>query len=142
MGDLRLNNISYSNNGTGVLMLNGVNYTGGGSGGGNSFDTVLENGVISTDRAYATASFNDISDYEYVIIRIRNTVGGTDYYAYAVFEISDIPVSGYKEFTVNLHRQISCRITRMSISSFDYAGSYVYIYADIVATTEDMFPTI
>ena len=34
MGDLRLNDISYSNNGTGVLMLNGVNYTGGGSGGG------------------------------------------------------------------------------------------------------------
>ena len=33
MGDLRLNNTSYSNNGTGVLMLNGVNYTGGGGGG-------------------------------------------------------------------------------------------------------------
>lgn len=28
MGDLRLNEISYSGNGTGVLMLNGVNYTG------------------------------------------------------------------------------------------------------------------
>ena len=28
MGDLRLNEISYSNNGTGVLMLNGINYTG------------------------------------------------------------------------------------------------------------------
>lgn len=34
MGDLRLNEISYSGNGTGVLMLNGVNYTGGSSGGG------------------------------------------------------------------------------------------------------------
>ena len=34
MGDLRLNDISYSGNGTGVLMLNGINYTGGGSGGG------------------------------------------------------------------------------------------------------------
>lgn len=31
MGDLRLNEISYSGNGTGVLMLNGINYTGGGS---------------------------------------------------------------------------------------------------------------
>lgn len=34
MGDLRLNNNSYSGYGTGVLMLNGVNYTGGASGGG------------------------------------------------------------------------------------------------------------
>lgn len=34
MGDLRLNDISYSGNGTGVLMLNGVNYTGGQGGGG------------------------------------------------------------------------------------------------------------
>lgn len=34
MGNLMLNDISYSGNGTGVLMLNGINYTGGQGGGG------------------------------------------------------------------------------------------------------------
>lgn len=33
MGNLMLNDISYSGNGTGVLMLNGINYTGGQGGG-------------------------------------------------------------------------------------------------------------
>jgi len=39
MGDLRLNETSYSGHGTGVLMLNGVNYTGG-SGGGSGADYI------------------------------------------------------------------------------------------------------
>lgn len=45
MGNLMLNDISYSNNGTGVLMLNGINYTGGsdgGGGGGNPYTPVSE----------------------------------------------------------------------------------------------------
>lgn len=48
MGDLRLNEISYSNNGTGVLMLNGVNYTGGVVEESTGFDLKFSNGTAGS----------------------------------------------------------------------------------------------
>lgn len=48
MGDLRLNEISYSNNGTGVLMLNGINYTGGVVEESTGFDLKFSNGIAGT----------------------------------------------------------------------------------------------
>ena len=54
-----------------------------GEGGGASAEAVLDNGQISTTSAYATASFNDISGYEYVLVRFRDTVSGTDYTNYS-----------------------------------------------------------
>lgn len=59
MGDLRLNDISYSGNGTGVLMLNGINYTGGGSGGG---EIVLS--PIAVTSQMVTASSTVGSNFE------------------------------------------------------------------------------
>lgn len=144
MGALMRNGVGYSNNDTGVLMRNGINYTGTYSGGGgSSFDTVLTEGQISSESAYTTASFSDISDYEYVFIKCYDTVGGTDYEDYAMIKVSTIPVSGDVAFYVTLHqsRRVTCRITRTSIRSTDYSGSFVNIYADIVAVSDDIFPT-
>lgn len=62
MGDLRLNEISYSNNGTGVLMLNGVNYTGGSGGGGGS--TNLAPDIVWTVGAQLTSS-GDVETVNY-----------------------------------------------------------------------------
>lgn len=59
MGDLRLNEISYSNNGTGVLMLNGINYTGGSSGGGGGEgSTNLASDIVWTEGAQLDSSGN------------------------------------------------------------------------------------
>ena len=108
------------------------------------FNIVLTQGQISMadpNGAYTTATFSDISDYEYVCIKGYDTVGGTDYENTIIIKVSDIPVNGYKNFAIMLHRNINCRITRTSVSSWEYSGSFVNIYCDITGTTEDIFPT-
>lgn len=106
-------------------------------GGGASADTVLENGVISTDSAYATASFNDISGYEYVLIRFRTTVSGVDYDDCKYIAVSEL--SSEKTFSITLHRNVTVGLTTTTIRAIDYSGSYYYIYADIIGFTEDIF---
>lgn len=106
-------------------------------GGGGSADTILENGVISTDSSYATASFSDISGYEYVLIRFRTTVSGVDYVDYRYIAVADIV--GELTFNITLHRSISIGLTTTAIRTTGYSGSYYYIYADIVAFENDLF---
>lgn len=107
-------------------------------GGGIVFDKVLTNGVVSTDSAYATANFNDISNYKYVYIRVRDTVDGVDYSDCIGYPVSKI-VDGAFNFTLNLHRAVTFRISTTSISGYQYSGNYYYIYADIVATNAELF---
>lgn len=106
-------------------------------GGGGSADTVLTDGVISTDSAYATASFSDISGYEYVLIRFRTTVSGVDYVDYRYVKVADIV--GELTFNITLHRSIGIGLTTTAIRTTGYSGSYYYIYADIVAFENDLF---
>lgn len=106
-------------------------------GGGASGDTILENGVISTDSAYATASFSDISGYEYVLIRFRTTVSSVDYVDYRYIAVSDL--SSEKTFSVTLHRSVEIGLTKTTIRTTNYGGSYYYIYADIIGFTQNLF---
>lgn len=106
-------------------------------GGGGSADTVLTDGVISTDSSYATASFNEISDYEYVLIRFRTTVSGVDYVDYKYIAVADIV--GELTLTVRLHWNVSVGLTTTAIRATGYSGSCYYIYADIVAFENDLF---
>lgn len=108
---------------------------------GVAFEDTLTAGQISTTSAYATATFDDISDYKYLFIKIYDTVGGTDYVAYRGVAVEAIPVSGNYVFTVELHRTITLALTRTSISSTQYGGDYYNIYADIVATKNEVFDT-
>lgn len=101
----------------------------------NALIAVLQGGVISTTSAYARATFSDVSDYEYLMVRI-STGGYTDY---EMFKVSDIPADGYIDFSVSLHRSVDCRISRTYIESTNYSGSWVNITADIVACTGNMF---
>ena len=103
------------------------------------FDDILSEGVVSTNSAYATATFNDISAYEYIFIKVYDTVGGTDYVNTIGFPVSSIPENSYINFQLTLHTPINFQISRTSISSTNYSGAYYYIYADIVATEADVF---
>lgn len=105
--------------------------------GGSPFDSVLSEGVISTTSSYATASFNDISGYKYIIVKAYDTVDGTDYVDYKVFDVADIV--GTVNFYMNLHKSVYCAITTTSISSLNYSGAYCLINVDIIATNDDIF---
>lgn len=65
MGNLMLNDISYSGNGTGVLMLNGINYTGGQGGGGGLIPISLIDGAvwIATSATNRTKTPIDANNY-------------------------------------------------------------------------------
>lgn len=100
-------------------------------------EKVLEDGQISTTSSYATASFSDISGYEYVLIRFRDTVSSVDYVDYRYVKVSDIG-NGVTLYPT-LHRAITVLLTTTTIGSTNYSGSYYNIYADIVGLDEDIF---
>lgn len=108
-----------------------------GEGGGASAEAVLDNGQISTTSSYATASFSDISGYEYVLVRYRDTVSDVDYVAYSFVKVSDIG-AGLTLYPT-LHRQITVLLTTTTIGATNYSGSYYNIYADIVGYVSDPF---
>lgn len=109
-----------------------------GEGGGASFDKVLEAGQISTTSSYATATFEDISDYEYVLLKFYNTVNGVDYDDYRMVKVSDI-VGEIELPNPMLHTPIAVRMTTTSIRPTQYAGAYYNIYCDILGVTDDIF---
>lgn len=110
-----------------------------GSGGGASFDKILEAGQISTESAYATATFEDISDYEYVLIKFYDTVNGVDYADYRYIKVSDIGSGLEITPQPSLHTTIRVRLTTTSVAAVQYGGSYYNIYCDILGFESDIF---
>ncbi len=108
-----------------------------GGGGGASAEVVLDNGQISTTSAYATASFSDISGYEYVLVRFRDTVSSVDYVDYRYVKVADIG-AGLTLYPT-LHRAITVLLTTTTIGATNYSGSYYNIYADIIGLPSDLF---
>ena len=101
---------------------------------------VLKGGLISTTSAYATASFPDISAYKYVMFKIYDTVSGTDYSCSAGYSIANIPTNSSVDFqNMPLHTLVRVNLRRDSISSVNYGGAYVNIYADVYVTNEEIF---
>ena len=92
--------------------------------------SMLEEGVVSDTSGYQTATFSDISSFDYVYVKVYETYGGTDYEETIGIELSDIPVSGYS-FSVTLHTLVTLQITRTSIEVTQYSGGYVDIYSDV-----------
>lgn|GEM_PF-4056083 len=114
-----------------------------GEGGGASFDKVLEAGQISTtagNGSYLTETFEDISSYKTVIIKVYDTVSDVEYIDY--FACNPETLSNYRDYTVRLHPSggnVSVRLTTTSIGCNSYSGSWANIYVDIIATNEDIF---
>ena len=111
-----------------------------GSGGGASFDKVLEAGQISTTSSYATATFEDISSYKTVIVKVYDAVSDIEYIDY--FACNPETLSRYRDYTVRLHPSggnISIRLTATSIGCNRYDGAYYDIYCDILGFESDIF---
>lgn len=107
--------------------------------GGASFDKILEGGQISTTSAYATATFNDISNYEYILLKFYDTVNGTDYADYRYIKVSDIGSGIEITPTPTLHTTIRVQLTTTSVAAVQYGGSYYNIYCDILGFETDIF---
>lgn len=77
MGDLRLNNNSYSGYGTGVLMLNGVNYTANRGGGGIDYieSWILKSG--SSDSVPTIVIHQEFTDGKLSSIDVKQQGGGS-----------------------------------------------------------------
>jgi hypothetical protein len=110
-----------------------------GEGGGASFDKVLEGGQISTTSSYATATFEDISDYEYVLLKVYDTVNGVDYADYRYIKVSDIGSGLDTSPLPSLHVSIRVRLTTTSVAAVQYGGAYYNIYCDILGFENDIF---
>ena len=100
-------------------------------------EKVLEDGQISTTSSYATASFSDISGYEYVLVRFRDTVSSVDYVDYRYVKVSNIG-AGVTLYPA-LHKTLTVLLTTTTIGATNYSGAYYNIYADIVGLDEDIF---
>lgn len=112
----------------------------GGGSGGNCFDTVLTAGQISTTSSYATASFNDISDYEYIFIKVYYEQDSVEYSGVMMFTIDQIPTTGEITFWITAGTiQIQIGLSRTTIRASNYGGNWRNIYADISATDEEIF---
>lgn len=145
MGELRLNDISYSGN-QGALLLNGIDYTGGGGGGGGggiTFDHILDHGMISSLSAYVTQTFEDVSNYEMIFVRVYTTLNGTTYEDFFAVPTkilnSTIILTATRLVNGKITGAVSCHLTKTSIDTFDYRGDWQEIFADIVGTTSNIF---
>ena len=98
---------------------------------------ILNHGQVSTTSDYATATFSDISDYTYIFVKAYRD--GTAYANMALIKVSDIPISGEFTFSLSLHTLVSFAISRTSIRSTYYSGSYYDIRADISGMYDELF---
>lgn len=114
-----------------------------GSGGGASFDKVLEAGQISTTAgsgSYLTATFEDISSYKTVIVKVYDTVSDIEYIDYIACNPETL--SSYRDYTMRLHPaggNIYVRVTTTTITCTSYSGPWQNVFVDIIATNEDIF---
>lgn len=112
-------------------------------GGGTEIDDVLTDGVISDGVAYTTATFNDISSYKWLALRVRFSENGVDYAFYALIDVAVIPASGEYTFDIDTKLSfiyaISLAMSKTSIRSTQYSGAWRYIYADIRGIKDDIW---
>lgn len=96
---------------------------------------ILTNGIVSTDSAYAVASLTGtIEDDDIVLVRVRDTVDNVDYSA--VWGVQGSQIGSGKNFIVRLHPAadaVNVRLTDTTVEVNNYSGSWIYIYADVIA---------
>lgn len=107
------------------------------SGGGLTTDRVLTNGVISDLGSYRTATYTkDISAYKYLIIKINAEVSGSIENTFIV-DVSKISSSGIN-ITARVNSvDVHIKVTTTDISTWQYSGNWMNVYADVWATDFD-----
>lgn len=117
--------------------------TGGNSGGGGSgVSLILSEGQVSTTSDYATANFNDISDYTYIFIEFYYDYEGRTRKFYSGLYVKDIPNNSYLDFGVTSEAPtniLSARITRTSIALTHYNSDWRNIYCDIKGIKDNIW---
>lgn len=102
--------------------------------GGGEVDDILTAGHVSTTSNYATANFNDISDYTYIFIEFYYDYEGTTRKFYAGLYVTDIPANSSLQFKVTTEAPtniLTAEITKTSIALTHYNGSFRNIYCNI-----------
>lgn len=123
-----------------MYMGNEVQVVGTGAGGGGSLENVLTGGMVSDLTNYQTAVFDrSIASDADAIVKLYDTVGGTDYVGYTLINIEDIVTNGHVDFTINLHTPITLRMTATTIETIYYGGAWQNIYCDIAVSATDIF---
>ena len=115
---------------------------GNSSGGGSEIETILTNGVVSTDSAYATAYFdkNISGESGGILIRLRDNFNGINWVNYAYVPKENIPSDdNYIVVTISLHQNIQLRVYNDKIIGSSYSGAFCYIYADIVGFAKEIY---
>lgn len=95
---------------------------------------ILTEGQVSTTSDYATAYFNDVSEYTYIFVKFYYTYNGTIRSFYSGLYVNDIPANSYYDFNVRSEaptNNLSVRITRTSIALTHYNNDWRNIYCDI-----------
>ena len=124
---------------SGALFIEGNKITGLGietsGGGSNPPVKILENGVISTTSDYATATFSDVSDYEWLLVVFKLDNVETD--EKIAFKVSDLSANP-KTYNTYIHRDVTGQITLTSINTTGYSGAYRDIKCDVYAFNNDI----
>ena len=105
---------------------------------------ILTNGQVSTTSAYATANFNDISDYTYLFTRLKFNYDDVDYESVWGFYADKIPTGFFYEFTYLTDSgcplpSFTVRITHTSIALTHYNGAYRNVYCDIKGIKDNIW---
>ena len=113
----------------------------GGSGGGLSIDTILEDGQVSTTSAYATASFEDISNYDFLFVKAHYDYNGVLKEYTTAIDVSQILLVNNLDFWIETSEigKLSLRITKTSIEGRGYGGAWRNIYVDIKGTNFEVW---
>ncbi|WP_405343220.1 hypothetical protein [Ruminococcus sp.] len=124
---------------SGALFIEGNKITGIGfetsGGGSNPPVKILENGVISTTSTYATATFSDVSNYEWLLVVFKlDNVDTGEKIAFKVSDLSANPLT----YNAYIHRNVAGQITLTSINTNDYSGAYRDIKCDVYAFNNDI----
>ena len=110
-------------------------------GGGVMLDTILEDGQVSTTSAYATANFNDVSDYDFLFVKAYYDYNGVlKEYTVAV-DVSQILVYTPLDFIVRTNEigNLTLRFTTTSVQGYGYGGAWRDIYVDIKGTNLEVW---
>ena len=103
---------------------------------------ILTNGQVSDTYNYATAYFNDISDYTYIYFKFYYTYNGSLRIFYSGLYVNDIPADSYYDFTVKTESPtnvLSVSITRTSIALTHYNSDWRDIYCDIKGIKDNIW---
>ena len=111
------------------------------TGGGIELDDILTNGQISTTSEYATANYNDVSDYTYLFVTVRYNYNDTDFTINTALSVEEITISGNAYdlpiFIPNIG-YLTVRFSKTSVTGRSYGGAWRDIYMDIKGTKDNI----